>query len=357
MTNYPEFTLAAIQAAPVYLNLDASTEKACQLIEEAAQKGAVLAAFGEHWLPGYPFFQRYSNPLWNRAFADYLANAVEIPSPTTDRLCQAARKAGIDVIIGVAERDARTQGTVYCTLLFIGREGKILGRHRKLKPTSSERMVWGDGDGIGLRVYERPYGRISGLNCYEHMMLLPSYSLMAQGTQIHIAVWPHLTGLAESSPMALLLSRVFAIQGACYVMAIRCLLRPVDVPEYCRESVGEGWTGPGYRGSSCIINPVGDFIAEAANDEEEILTARITLEPVAHAKAIVDVGGHYSRPDVLQLHMKDYPPERPIYSAGVDIGTKTIVDVPATANVTVPSRAWEAQQEVVTTETPREQLG
>jgi len=126
MTAYVEFTLAAIQAAPVYFDREASTEKACQLIEQAARKGANLAAFGETWLPGYPFFHRLpiNSPLWNKAVAAYLANGVEIPSATTDRLCETARRAGIDVVIGLVELDARTQGTVYCTLLFISREGK-----------------------------------------------------------------------------------------------------------------------------------------------------------------------------------------------------------------------------------------
>jgi predicted amidohydrolase len=158
MTSFPTFTLAAIQAAPVHLDREASTEKACQLIEEAAHKGATLAAFGETWLPGYPFFAGLppGTPLWRQAAAEYRANAVEIPSPTTDRLCLAAGRAGIDVAIGIVELDARTQGTVYCTLLFIDREGEILGRHRRLKPTAHERTWWGEGDGRGLDVYQRP---------------------------------------------------------------------------------------------------------------------------------------------------------------------------------------------------------
>ena len=264
MANNPEFTLAAIQAAPVYFDREASTEKACQLIEEAAQKGATFAAFAETWLPGYPFFHRLpvGSPLWNQAVAAYLASAVEIPSPTTDRLCKSARKAGIDVAIGLVEIDARTRGTVYCTLLFISREGKILGRHRKLKPTLAERMLWGEGDGVGLVVYDRHYGRISGLSCGEHAMLLPAYALMAQGTQIHVAAWPFARHVSESNPVkGLLMSRAFAFQGSCYVIAVCSLLGPDDVPEPYRDLISEKDDDKG-DGGSCIIAPGGDVIAE-----------------------------------------------------------------------------------------------
>ena len=205
MPEYPHFKLAAIQAAPVYFDRGASAKKASQLIQEAGARGATLAAFGESWLPGYPFF------VWGSATksmaAEYLANAVEIPSATTDQVCEAARQANLDVVIGVAERDAQTQGTVYCTLLFIGSDGTILGRHRKLKPTHRERTAWGEGDGSTLVVYERPYGRISGLNCWEHNMVLPGYALMSQGTQIHIAAWP-----GSSTSRHQFLSRAFASQ-------------------------------------------------------------------------------------------------------------------------------------------------
>ena len=163
MTSYPEFTLAAIQAAPVYFDREASTDKACSLIEQAARKGADFAAFGETWLPGYPFFA--DSDLIHQGLVTYLSNAVEIPSLTTDRLCKAALQADADVVIGVAELDPITRETVYCTPLFISRAGQILGRHRKLKPTGWERKVWGEGDGVGLRVYERLYGQINGLNC------------------------------------------------------------------------------------------------------------------------------------------------------------------------------------------------
>jgi predicted amidohydrolase len=314
MATFPEFTLAAIQAAPVYFDRDASTEKACKLIEQAAQRGATLAAFSETWLPGYPFF--HSSLLRNQAAADYLANAVEIPSATTDSLCHAAHKAGIDVVIGVVELDARTRGTVYCTILFISRDGKILGRHRKLKPTNTERTVWGEGDGSGLRVYQRSYGRVSGLACWEHMMLLPGYALMAQGTQIHIATWPYARTLSDFG--GLLLSRTFALQGSCYVMAVCSLLRPEDVPEIYRDLVTERDRNKADTGS-CIIAPGGEIIAAAPANEETILTARVSLEAVLRCKARLDVGGHYSRPDVLKLLVNGRPMNRVIKTRDRDL--------------------------------------
>ncbi|MFC1931015.1 carbon-nitrogen hydrolase family protein [Chloroflexota bacterium] len=314
MTEYSEFTLAAIQASPVYFDKDASTEKACQLICKAAEKGATIAAFGETWIPGYPYFHsvRDENPaLWWKAAAEYLANAIEIPSTTTDKLCEAARQAGIDVVIGIVELDENTKGTVYATLLFIGREGRILGRHRKLKPTSTERALWGEGDTLGLTVYERPYARISGLNCWEHNMVLPGYVLMTQGPQIHVAAWPG--GEPANAPAApistwsrqLLLSRAFASQAACYVIAAAGYKSPDNVPERYRE------LGARYQltGESYIIDPRGEVIAGPAKGET-IITAKGSLEAVLAAKVALDVGGHYSRPDMLQVLVNKNPVQR-----------------------------------------------
>jgi len=307
VTTYSQFKLAAVQAAPVYFDREASTEKACRLIQDAGEKKVNLAAFGECWLPGYPFHAWGSRAAVKAVASEYLANAVEIPSPTTEKLCDAARQANIDVVIGIAERDTRSRGTVYCTLLFIGNDGAILGRHRKLKPTHRERTVWGEGDGSSLVVYERPYGRISGLNCWEHNMVLPGYALMELGTQIHIAAWPGTDASRHS-----FLSRAFASQAAAYVIDAGSLLAPEHVIGEARKVIDEqsGEVAEivtrGYPGESCIIDPRGEIIAGPA-EGERLLVADGSEEQLFAAKAYCDVTGHYSRPDVFQLHVNHAP--------------------------------------------------
>ena len=308
MTADKTFTLAAIQAAPVLFDKAASTEKACALIKDAGQKGADFVAFGESWLPGYPFWVEgpVNDLLWE-ASANYLENAITLPGPETDALCAAAAEAGVDVVIGVAEKDPYSEGTAYCTALTIGREGVILNRHRKLKPTHAERIIWGDGDGAGLVVCERKYGRISALNCWEHQMMLPAYALASYGAQIHAALWPGW----EKTPSAgeycwarqHLLSRAFASQAAAYVVCAAGVRRERDIPEKWRPlGVWE------HTGQSAIIDPRGEIIAVAENDEE-ILLAQGSLNIVRAAKAACDIAGHYSRPDIFEFAVNATPVE------------------------------------------------
>ena len=305
---FRDFTLAAVQAAPAYLDREASIEKACRLIQEAGAKGADLAVFGETWVSGYASFAGWANhPAFGSLLQKFVLNGVEVPSPATDALCAAARGAGCDVVIGVAERDSTTRGTIYCTLLFIGREGVILGKHRKLKPTMYERTVWGEGDGSSLRLYERPYGKLGGLNCWEHQMVLPGYALISQGIQVHAAAWPGGTFARQE-----ILSRAFAMQSAAYVVMSGGLLREEDMPDDIRElkmniDGHERHLVMPCDGDSGIIGPDGNFLAGPVLNEEVILTATGNTGTVMFQKMIADHAGHYTRPDVFEFKVNRRP--------------------------------------------------
>ncbi len=301
-----DFTLAAIQAAPVHFDPKATIDKACDLIAEAAKKGANIAAFGECWVSGYPVFAfAPPTPLRWRAGGEYIECATEIPSKATYQLCKAAKQSGIDVVIGMAELDAETKSTVYCTLLFIGCDGEILGKHRKIKPTFHERTAWGEGDGSTLSVHQRDYARLSGLNCWEHQMMLPGYALARQGTQVHIAAWPgREPEEAPPPPVGLwprqiLLSRAFASQAGAYVICVGGINRKEDYPERYRDLMMFE-----HDGGTCIIDPRGEIIAGPIKGEEAILTAEGSLDLVRSVKAAIDIGGHYSRQDIFQFDVK-----------------------------------------------------
>lgn len=304
MTKFKPFKVAAIQSAPHYLDIGASVEKACLLIEQAGETGAEVAGFPEAWLPGYPFFAASgSSQDWWRAAARYLEASIAVPGPETEMLCATARRVGIDIVIGVIEKDTTTHGSVYCTILTIGHEGKILGRHRKTRPTHMERAVWADGDASGLIVHQRPYGRLSSLNCWEHNSVLPGYALMTQGPQIHFALWPGREwNPAPPAPIALfsrqlLLSRAFASQAGSYVVCVGGLRTKENIPEEFRHLQTLDTTGDSY-----IIDPRGEIVAGPASGEA-ILVAECDPELLLAAKVGCDPAGHYARKDLFEFRV------------------------------------------------------
>lgn len=204
---FPKFKAAAVQAAPIYLNRDASLEKACALIEEAAANGAEFILFPEVFLPGNVYWAQ--NLPWKEQAkfnVELFKNSVTIPSPTTDKLCEMAKKHHIFIVMGIHERDNKA---LYNTLIYIDREGKIIGKHRKFKPTGPEKLVWSDGDGSTLKVIPTEFGRLGGLICGEHVAVLPGFALAGMAEQLHVASW---VGSAVADPIiAELYSRFHAI--------------------------------------------------------------------------------------------------------------------------------------------------
>ena len=314
--------VAVIQAAPVFLDTEASLAKAVGLIADAASKGASLAAFGEAWLPGYPI-HALSSPdteAWWELAAAYLDQAVDLNSPIIDTLCSAAQASNIDIVIGLAKKEPTTRGSVYSTLVFVGRDGQIFGRHRKLKPASQERSVWADGDAIGLQAYDRGYAQLTGLTSTDHQMVLPTYALAEQGAQIHVASWPGREPMSAPSPLAAmshqhLLSRAFAIQTGSYVLCAGSTLTRDDLPAKYQHFLTQELTG-----NSVIIDPRGEIIAGPAQGEQTIV-AECAMNVIRAAKVAFDCAGHSARRDLLRLSVEvdqeydqggepkgDYPP-------------------------------------------------
>ena len=188
MQKLAAFRVAAVQAAPVFLNTDATIDKAIGLVAEAARNGAALVAFPEVFVPGYPYWNWITDPVSGSAWFEKLAMAsITVPGPEVDRLCAAARANRIHIVIGVNERSPHSWGAIYNTMLFIGPDGTLLGKHRKLVPTWAEKLTWTGGDGSSLRVYDTAVGPLGGLACGENTNTLARFALLAQGELLHVA--------------------------------------------------------------------------------------------------------------------------------------------------------------------------
>jgi nitrilase len=302
------FRIAAVQACPVYLDRERTIHKACELIAQAAEGGAQLVVFPEAFIPGYPVWAWFVPPGrtadLREAYAALHANSITIPDSSTERLGEAARAAGVAVAIGVNERNSEASGaTLFNTLLYIGPDGAILGKHRKLIPTGGERLIWGQGDGSDLEVYPLPFGRICGLICWENYMPLARYALSAWGAQIHVApTWDR--GEPWISTM-----RHVAKEGRMVVVGCCQALRKDDIPdtfafkEKYLSSV-ETWINPG---GSVIVDPDGKIVAGPATETETILYASFRAEELVGPRWQLDISGHYARPDVFELIVHRQP--------------------------------------------------
>lgn len=293
--------VAAAQMAPVFLDAGATVEKVARQILEAGQNGAQLIAFPETVIPGYPYWSLVLDPLSIRAFnRDLFNQSVEIPSRATDRLARAAKQANCYAVVGLNERAG---GTLYNTQLFLSNRGEIVGRRRKLVPTSHERMVWGQGDGSDLSVLDTPHGRLGALICYEHSNALYRYALVAQGEQIHVANWPG--GLPWINGIIDAAIRHYAFEAQAFVVNSTAILTEEIIAALGRRgSVERLRPGGGY---SAIVAPAGKFLAGPVEDKETILYADLDFDAIADMKMIVDSAGHYARPDVARLLLRRGP--------------------------------------------------
>ena len=300
---------AVVQAAPVLFDRQASLEKAIQLTAQAAAQGAQLILFPEAFIPCYPRGLSFGtvvgsrSPQGRQTWERYWTNAVDVPGAQTAALGEAARQANAYLAVGVIERDSQfSGGTLYCTLLYFGPDGSLLGKHRKLKPTAAERLIWGEGDGSTLTAVETPWGKTGGLICWENYMPLARMAMYAKGVQLYLAP----TADGRDTWQATL--RHIACEGRCFVLGCnQFVTRSMYPPDLAGVEDLEGQPEIMCRGGSAIISPLGEVLAGPLFDREGILCADLDMGEVARSRFDFDVVGHYARPDVFQLIVNEEP--------------------------------------------------
>lgn len=301
--------VAIVQAAPAFLKLDASLARAIEFVGIAAKQGARLVVFGEAWLPGYPAWLDYcpSAALWDHQptkeiFAELRLNSLVIESSEARMLAQAAADHDVVLVIGVNERvdEGPGNGTLYNSLLTFNSNGTLVNHHRKLVATYTERLVWGQGDGRGLKAGDTSVGRVGGLICWEHWMPLARQVLHDSGEHIHIAVWPTVHEMHQIA------SRHYAFEGRCFVLAAGSLMKVRDIPTQLpvKSELSDKPDHLLLRGGSAIIGPNGAYLVEPVFDDERVLVAELNLRSADQERMTLDVSGHYHRPDLFELRVK-----------------------------------------------------
>jgi len=313
------FKAAVVQAASVAFDRERTLEKAAVLSAEAGSKGARLVVFPEAFISAYPRGLDFGAVVGNRTdegrrdFQRYWESSVDVPGPAVDQLARIARANNIYLVMGVIEREG---GTLYCTVLFFAPDGTYLGKHRKLMPTASERLVWGFGDGSTMPVYDTPLGKLGAVICWENYLPLMRASMYAKGIELYCAP------TADSRDSWIASVRHIAVEGRCFVLSCNQFNRRRDFPADYRSNFGDDPKAVVTRGGSCIVDPFGNFLAGPNFEDETILIAEIDRAQIIRGKMDLDVVGHYARPDVFQLHV-DERPKSPVT-------TQSTIEPPAT---------------------------
>jgi nitrilase len=302
--------VACVQAEPVILDREGTLERLAALTAEAKAAGAQLVVFPETFVPAYPssawakFLAGWADPRAKGAFAQLARESMEVPGPDCDHLGEIAREHEVWLVTGVNERDPTRPGTLYNALLYHGPDGRLALHHRKLVPTNHERLIWGQGDGGGLRALATPLGRIGGLICWENYMPLARFSLYESGVEIYVASTAD-DGEAWQATLVHIAreSRAFVVSPSHFQ---RTASYPEDFP-LREELAGIDILG---RGGSAILAPDGSYLAGPLYDEEGILYADLEPRRLYEERQRFDAAGHYHRPDVLELRVRPRGGER-----------------------------------------------
>lgn len=336
MLNLPKFKVAAVQAAPVFLDTRATIDKACALIREAAGQGASLVVFPEVFVPAYPYWSWVANPVAASPWFQMLCEAaVEVPGPEIARVAQAARDCGVHVAIGINERSSRSVSLLYNTMLLIGPDGSLLNRHRKLVPTWAEKLTWAPGDGAGLRVQQTAVGPVGMLACGENTNTLARFSLLSQGELVHLASYISLPVAPPDYDMAeaiKLRAMAHSFEGKVYTV-VSCSTISPDIVEQMDAAF------PGSRellvrknsAFSGVIGPDGRLVGQPLIDEEGIVYADVDLARCIQPRQMHDITGNYNRFDIFDLQVD----RRGLQSASfVDAAAAGLPDLLGAADLT-----------------------
>jgi nitrilase len=295
---------AVVQAAPVMFDTPATLAKLGELAREAAAQGADIAVFPEAFVGGYPKGLDFGARLGSRSpegredFRRYYESAIALPGPQSASLAATARDNRLHLVVGVIERSG---ATLYCTALMYGPDGRLLGKHRKVMPTAMERLVWGFGDGSTLTVVDSAVGRLGSVICWENYMPMLRMAMYAQGVEIYCAP------TVDDRETWLSTMRTIALEGRCFVLSACQFLRRSDCPPNYAAIQGDDPATVLIRGGSCIVDPLGNVLAEPRFGEEAIRFAELDRRVLARGKYDLDVAGHYARPDIFKLTINARP--------------------------------------------------
>jgi nitrilase len=311
MITYPQYKVAAAHLAPVFLDMEATVEKTCSVIEETARNGAELIVFPETYIPAFPVWCSLRSPIYNHdLFRRLAANSMLVPGPELARISSTVRKCGVFVSLGLTEGTKASVGCLWNTNVLIGDDGSILNQHRKLVPTFYEKLIWGNGDGAGLRVMETRIGRIGMLICGENSNPLARYSLIAQGEQVHIStyppVWPTRDpkegGNYDIANSIRIRAGAHAFEAKCFNIACASFMDKTmrDALAALDKEAGRILDNT-PRGASMVIGPSGEPVSDIMSDTEGILYADIDLSACVEPKQFHDIVGYYNRFDIFKL--------------------------------------------------------
>ncbi|RFU70894.1 carbon-nitrogen hydrolase family protein [Peribacillus saganii] len=325
MKTMRQFTAAAVQVSPILpFNKEKTVDLVCEIVSEAADKGAKLIVFPECFIPSFPNWTLDLNDssAWELHLRDFTYNSILVPGPETDKIGRVAKEKGVYVVVGVNEIEEKYVGVLYNSLVFIGPEGNVIGKHRKLFPTMREKLFHARGDASGLNVYDTEIGRLGGLICYEHLQPLLKYSLIGQGEQIHCAAWPGWPDVVNGRTNKHVIdaaSRTMALEGQSFV-----IVSSMYIPQSVSQNIDLGNSNWSFFGGSGIINPAGEYIGGPLYDQEGIVYGEIDLDLIPLRKATIDTTGRDSAWETISMNINHV--ERSPIKRTSDSTNKELID-------------------------------